>query len=45
MKLHKTISPDMVPTLAPGTVMTAVRAARKIKATVNVWRKNPTKKK
>ena len=44
MKVHKTMSPDMAPTLTPGTVMTAVRAARKIKATVNVWRENPAKK-
>lgn len=44
MKTHKTMSPDMAPTLTPGTVMATVRAARKIKPTVNVWRKNPAKK-
>ena len=44
MKTHKTISLAMVPGITPGKVVQTVKAARLIKPTLNVWRKNSAKK-
>ncbi len=44
MQTHKTTTPDTVKTFRHGEVMASVKAARKIKADRNPWRRNMAKK-